>query len=203
MADYGTRYVYRLEDRLVELGLAATLFHGLAMCDVFAPDPEKIAEVGEEEAQAQGAEEVARMRLLLTIAAREPFEGIYPEKKRRNLQNRVKRLAATATKDLDQALGLKVAMVLYYWIEDLLQREYFECPAESAMGQALGMMFEMFKHGFEKGRLDSSAQKRARKLHGFLQEAGYFPGVDLDAGAKARELLNDNDEIEEATHAAA
>jgi hypothetical protein len=160
-----------LNDRQkIELALPANFFFALSICDVFALDPAKAAEP---DAAEKGAKEIEKLRELLRAACWEPIAND-PEKKQRNLANRIYRIATEVSADLDQQLGTKVALTFYYWLEDLLSRGVLICYEGSAFGRAVSMLFDMMKHAFEVERLDASAQKQARKLLDRLQAQGYY-----------------------------
>lgn len=160
-----------LNDRQrVELALPARLFYALAVCDVFAVDP---AHADTPDAAEKGMREVAELRDLLKVACIEPIADIDP-RKAGQLSRRIDRVAKEVTAEYDQERGIKLALVFYYWLEDLLSRGVLVCHEGSTFGRAIRMLFTMFQHGFAIEKQDASAQKQARRLLEKFQVAGYF-----------------------------
>lgn len=154
----------------IELALPAMLFWGLAACDCFGPDPNAPDQA---EAEREVIVKKQQLRDLLSTACHEPVEDL-PPKKLAQMARRIDRLATYCADDFQQQPAVKVAMALYYFLEDLLQRDCLVLWEGSAMGTAVEMLMPMFAHGFERERQDASAQKQARRMLEKLQREGFY-----------------------------
>lgn len=154
----------------VEIAVPARLVFGLVAANCFGPDPK--AE-DQEEAKAQVAEKSAQLRELVLQASVDPVSDL-PDREALKVARRVERLVERVTVDFDQQPAVKVAMCLYYFIEDLLQSERLILWEGSAMGEALSILLPMFEYGFEREQQDASARKQARRLLEKLQKEGFY-----------------------------
>ena len=153
----------------VELAIPARLVFGIVAANCFAPNPEADAD----EALAELERNVARLKELLTTACVEPIADL-PERLGSKVARRIERVVDAAAKPFDDQPAVKVAMALYYFLEDLLSRGVLELLEGSAFAEAMGILMPMFEHGFSEEKLDRSAQKRARQLLEHLQREGYY-----------------------------
>lgn len=149
---------YMNERQRVETAVPARLVFGLAVCNCFS-DPD--------------ADVVKQLKELLLRACVEPVEGLGP-KEGGKVARRIERVCEAAAKEFDGQPAVKIAMALFYFLEDLLSREVLTLWEGSAFGEAMTLLMPMFEHGFESEKIDASARKQARKLLERLQREGYF-----------------------------
>jgi hypothetical protein len=71
----------------------------------------------------------------------------------------------------------KVGLVVFYWLELLIDSDYLLLRAGGAMQCALDVLLPALEHAARIERLDASAQKSARKFLAHLQQLGYYHGV--------------------------
>lgn len=152
----------------VELAVPARLIFGLAVSDCFAPEPDLTPEQ-----LAEGQAQVARLRAHLVTACVEPIVDLAPRLQGK-LARRIERTVEEIGRYFDGQDNLKVALCLYYFLADLLEREILVLFEGSAMAEAMALLLPMMEHGFGRERLDASAQKQARRLLARLQAAGLY-----------------------------
>lgn len=168
-----------LNDRQrVEIAVPCRMAYALVAANCFGPDPD----ADPAEAAAEMERTVARLKTLLTQACVEPLDDLAPREAGK-ITRRIERVATAAMADWDDQPALSLAMALYYFLRDLIEREVLILWEGSAMGEAMGLLFPMFEHGFAQERLDASTQKRARRLLTTLQAQGYYrdPAADRPA----------------------
>lgn len=162
----------RLTDRQrIELAIPARLTFGLVAANCFGPDPN----ADPEEAAAELERSRARLADLLTEACLEPLVGLMP-KDEIKIARRIERTVDAIARPYDGQPAIKLALVLFYFLSDLVEREVLELWEGSAFGEAWKLLEPMFAHGFEEERLDKSAQKQARKLLESLKREGLYSG---------------------------
>lgn len=154
----------------VEIAVPARLVLGLVASNCFGLDPK--AE-DREAAEAELAASRQRLRDLMIAACMDPIDDL-PPREGVKVARRIERLVDRLAMDFDQQPAVKVAMALYYFIEDLLQRERLILWEGSAMGEALSILLPMFEYGFEREQQDASARKQARRLLEKLQKEGFY-----------------------------
>ncbi|WP_262027588.1 hypothetical protein [Microvirga sp. Mcv34] len=167
------------DDQRVEIALPARLIFGVAVCNCFGPDPEA---PDQEEAKREVAERTERLVRLLQRANVEPFEDLH-DKGRRKVAARIDRVAEAVAADFDQQPAVSIALSLFYFLQDLLDRGVLELNEGSSFAEA---MTEIFIPAMEGGlraaatlpddeeRIDRAAQRRAAKLLKRLQGMGYY-----------------------------
>jgi hypothetical protein len=142
----------------VEIAIPARLVFGVVAAKCFS-DPD--------------AEVVKRLEDLLVQACVEPIADL-PEQKGIQVARRIERTTDAIAKDFDDQPAVKIAMALYYFLQDLLEREVLVLWEGSAFAEAMQILMPMFEHGFEVQRIDASAQKQARRLRERLEREGYY-----------------------------
>ena len=173
-----------LNDRQrVEIAVPCRMAYALVAANCFGPDPG----ADPVEAKAEMDATVARLKTLLTRACVEPLDDLAPREAAK-ITRRIERVATAVMADWDDQPALSLAMALYYFLRDLIDREVLILWEGSPMGEAMGLLFPMFEHGFAEERLDASTQKRARRLLTSLQAQGYYR--DPDAGRTSAQTLN-------------
>ena len=156
----------------IELGLPCWMWNGLVHATSWRPDPE----LPETEAKEQLERNVPQLKELLNAACDEAIEGL-PDRKRRQLNNRITRVAMAGSIGLDQQDAVKISLSLYYFTQALLDSEVLVLWEGSSMGQAMDMLFPAYARGFAEPRVNASAHKQARKVLQSLQAAGFYQGV--------------------------
>lgn len=156
----------------IELGLPAWLWNGLVHATSWRPDPELPAS----EAKDQLVKQVVRLKTLLNKACDEAVDGL-DERKRRQLNRRITRVAMDCSVEIDRQNAVKISLALYYFTKALLDSGTLELWEGSAMGEAMDLLFPAYQQGFDEARLDASAQKRARHMISHLNRAGFYLGV--------------------------
>lgn len=142
----------------VELAIPARLVFGIVICDCFS-DPD--------------ADVVAELKRLLTDACVEPISDLSAKEASR-VARRVDRISQAAAKEFDDQPAVKIAIALFYFIQDLLEREVLVLWDDSSFGKAINLLIPMFEHGFEQEKIDKSAQKKARQLLSFFNREGLY-----------------------------
>lgn len=153
----------------VEIAIPARMAFEIAACDCFAPNPA----VAPDEAQAEMERNVARLKELLVTACLEPITDL-PEATGIKVARRVERVADKITAPYANQPAIKFAMVLFYFLQDLLDRDVLVLWEGSAFGAAMQLLVPMFEHGFSIEKQDASAQRQARRLLEQLQREGYY-----------------------------
>jgi hypothetical protein len=125
---------------------------------------------------------VPRLKELLNAACDDAIDGL-PDRKRRQLNNRITREAAACSAGLDQQDAVKISMSLYYFTKSLTDCGVLELWEGSAMGEAMELLFPAYSRGFSEPRLDASAQKAARQMLHKLQRAGFYHGAEAALAA--------------------
>ncbi|CAB4122625.1 hypothetical protein UFOVP32_45 [uncultured Caudovirales phage] len=149
---------YLSDRQRVEIAIPARLVLGLAACNCFSePD----------------ADEVKKLKDLLLEACVQPLDGL-DKKKAGQVARRIERICESCAVDFDQHSALKVGVALYYFLQDLLEREVLVLWEGSSFGEAMQLLMPMFEHGFAEHNVDRSAQKTARRLLTKLQTEGYY-----------------------------
>lgn len=108
-----------------------------------------------------------------------------PDRKFRQLNNRITRVAMAASIGLDKQDAVKISLSLYYFTRALLDSGVLELWEGSAMGEAMDLLFPAYARGFDEPRVNASAQKQARHVLRNLQAAGFYHGVELPQLAAA------------------
>lgn len=156
----------------------------LVVANCFAPDPG----ADPDDAAAEMVTTVSRLKVLLARACVEPLADLGPRDERK-ITRRIERVAAAAMADWDDRPALSIAMALYYFLRDLIDGDILVLWEGSAMGEAMGLLFPMFEHGFAEERRDRSAQKRARRMLDHMRGQGYYrdpaAGQSADGGTHA------------------
>jgi hypothetical protein len=167
------------DDQRVEIALPARLIFGVAVCNCFGPDP---SAPDQEEAKREVVRQTARLTELLQKANVEPIEDL-ADKHRGKVARRIDRVAEEIAKDFDQQPAVSIALSLYYFLKDLLDRGVLDLNEGSSFAEA---MTEIFLPAMEGGlkaaatlpddeeRIDRAAQRRAGKLLKKLQAMGYY-----------------------------
>lgn len=148
----------------VECALPARMMYTIAMANVFV-----IHDGYEDEAKAA----ISKLRDLLKVACLEPLDGLGG-----NVQRVIAKIVDRVHRDVmseysDQRSD-KVATAIYYFLKYLTDSGYLELWEGSPVAEAAALYLPMIEHVFEQEKLDSSAQKQARKILTKLQEKGYY-----------------------------
>jgi hypothetical protein len=149
---------YLSERQRCEIAIPARLLFGLAVCDVFS-DPDNA--------------DLKRIKSLLMSACIEPLVGL-DERAGGKVARRIERITRSVAGEFDDQPGVKVALSLYYFVKELIDRGILVLWEGSDVGEAINLLVPMFEHGFEVEKQDLSAQKQARKLLDRLQREGYY-----------------------------
>jgi hypothetical protein len=148
----------------VECALPARMMYAMTVQEVFG---------FEENKEAEGLAEIAKLRALLKVACFEPLNGL-----NRNaaliLSRQIDRVHAQVMDEYDQQRADKVATAIYYFLKELTDSGYLELWEGSPVAQAVAIYLPMIEHVFEEQKLDASAQKAARRIIAKLQERGYY-----------------------------
>jgi hypothetical protein len=141
----------------VELGLIPVMLQGIIHAGAFPKD------------------QSTHLAFLAKTAANEPLQDLNPGKFKQ-VYRRLTKVAHLASLELDQQSGVKIAMVLYYFTQDLLERGVLELAEGSPCASVLQTMIEYIERadGFDVAPLDRAAQKQARRLLREMNAAGYF-----------------------------
>lgn len=150
----------------LELAIPACLMFAISkLPGVFVPaDP----------AQAERAEaDIATLREDLRTATLEPFADL-PPKKQQALLRRMERVAKGVIAGWSDRSTLGLALTLWYFLQDLTDREVLILWEGSAMDRAMGRLLPMFAHGFDEGARDAEAAAHAGQLLTRLGAEGLY-----------------------------
>lgn len=156
----------------IELGIPCWLWAALVHAVGWQPDPGLAEAEGKEKLKG----ELPRLKALLNQACDEAIDDL-PEKRRRQMNNRITRVAGACSLGLDKQDGVKISLALYYFTKSLLDSGALELWEGSAMGEAMEILFPAYSQGFAEERLNASAHKQARHVLRNLQAAGFYQGV--------------------------
>jgi valyl-tRNA synthetase len=148
----------------VECALPARMMFAITVQEVFG---------FEENKEAEGLAEIARLRALLKVACFEPLNGLN-HKAALILSRQIDRVHAQVMAEYDQHRADKVATAIYYFLKELTDSGYLELWEGSPVAEAAAIYLPMIEHVFEEQKLDASAQKAARRIMQKLQERGYY-----------------------------
>ncbi|WP_018261344.1 hypothetical protein [Methylobacterium sp. WSM2598] len=166
-----------LTDRArVELAIPTHLLVSLVHSDGFVVASDE----GEDPALARQA--LGKLRAILADSLGAVVADL-PKPARLKILRRSARAALEAVRSIDSQAGLKLAMVLYYFVADLIDAGHLDLAEGSPVHEALDLFVLLCREGWGESRLDASAQKQARHLLAALQKAGWYGGP---AALKAR-----------------
>jgi hypothetical protein len=150
----------------LELALPACLMFALSkLPGIFAPaDP----------ARADQAEtDIAALRENLRTAILEPFADLNP-RKQQALLRRMERIAKGVIADWTDRSTLGLALMLWYFLKDLTDREVLILWEDTAMDWAMRKLLPMFAHGFDEHQRDVEAAEQACRLLARLRSEGLY-----------------------------
>jgi hypothetical protein len=116
---------------------------------------------------------------LSTKVIEEPLQGL-DQKRSRNLRTRCARVERILVEPfVDKVHGSKLALIVYHFINGLIDEDYLVVPQESNFSKLANTLFELItKHlpidsiDFEK--VNKSAEKQAKSWRKNLFDMGYF-----------------------------
>jgi hypothetical protein len=111
---------------------------------------------------------------LLRDAMTEPLNGLplaQVDKLLRRINQRARRLM---DEHFAQMMNAKIAAILYFAIQQMLETGVLELYEGSSMADALALMLPMFEYAIATAAADRSARKQARRFISTLQREGYF-----------------------------
>lgn len=117
-------------------------------------------------------------KLHLLNACKEPVADLLPRQQSKIL-DRATRLHRDVARPyvVDGADTAKFGLVVFYWLQSIVDCGYFAFTDGSAIDKALKLFLPAIEHAAQVEAIDRSAQKQARKFLGRLQSLGYFQGV--------------------------
>ncbi|MDP4026956.1 hypothetical protein Q8W71_30670 [Methylobacterium sp. NEAU 140] len=150
----------------LELALPACLLFTLSdLPGAFVPADPALA--------ARAEADIAELRENLRTASLEPFADLTP-RKRGAVLRRLERVVKGVTAGWTGQSMLGLALTLWYFLEDLTEREVLLLWEGSAMDRAMRRLVPMFEHGFAERARDAEASEGARRLLARLQADGLY-----------------------------
>ena len=150
----------------IELAVPAYLLYALTGApNVFVPADPDLATKAETD--------VAELRHHLRSACLEPFTDL-PPSKRQALLRRLERLKRLVIVDWHERPALSLMLMLWCFLEDLIDRGVLILWEDSAMDRATRKLMPMCEHGFDKQEDSVAAQEQACALLRRLQGEGLY-----------------------------
>lgn len=114
----------------------------------------------------------------LLKACEEPVSDLLPSQQRKIL-NRVERLhrEVSAPYTKDGAEVSKLGLIVFYWLQGLVDSGFFVFAAGSEVDQAVALFIPAIEHAAQVEAVDRSAQKQAGRMLEHLQSSGYYQGA--------------------------
>lgn len=150
----------------IELATPAYLLYALAS----APGAFRAANP---DLAAKAEADVAALREDLRAACLEPFADLVPAK-RQSIVRRLERITQRVTADWWEQPALNLMLMLWYFLNDLTDREVLILWEGSAMDRATRLLLPMCEYGFEEHDHAAAAQLKACELLARLQAEGLY-----------------------------
>jgi hypothetical protein len=148
----------------MEHALPARMMFAVSCMDVFE------FEEGEE---AQGKENLEKMRAYLKDACLEPLNGL-PIKIKRTLAKSIDKTHSDVMSEYNEQRADKVATAIYYFLKELTDTGYLELWEGSLVAEAAALYMPMIEHVFDEEKLDASAKKQAFRILDKFQKKGLY-----------------------------
>jgi hypothetical protein len=173
---------YLRDTQRVEMAIPATMLLALVNQSRFGVgSADGVEDPSADDAPAQ--ETAERLKRLCKSAMEAPFADL-PKRKKDALLDRAARAVLGATAQLDDQHALKIGMTLYYFLEELAQRDILYVTEGSEIHQAVTELIDCMGHGFRADAMDASAQTQAIQVLRAFQQAGYFQEAPARAAAE-------------------
>ena len=150
----------------IELAIPAYLLYALTGApEVFVPFEPALA--------AKAEADIAALRADLRTACLEPFADL-AEGKKTALLRRLERIKKQATADWSERPALSLMLMLWCFLQDLIEREVLILWEGSAMDRAMQKLMPMCDHGFGLPTSEVEARQKSRDLLRRLQNEGLY-----------------------------
>lgn len=103
-----------------------------------------------------------------------------PPKQQHKLLQRVLKLHSDLNKEFmsDKEDIPKIALIEFHCIKFIIEDEYLQYTEGSLFDTSIQTFMASIEHHAQKEKVNASAIKQARKMLKFLQDQGYYPGVE-------------------------
>lgn len=121
---------------------------------------------------------------LFEDAAREVMPSALTQKQTARLYNRIKEVILTCITSPARHYeypAAKAALVLYYFLRNMIDQGLYHISEGSKLEQALEMFLPAVQPWVEEVRFDKSAFKESRRMLTRMHDAGYFMDVEWKA----------------------
>lgn len=118
-------------------------------------------------------EQAERLRALVNAACFEPLGGL-GRADQAKIARRIGRAVDAALRFLDNPPTDKLGLVLFYLLEDLIERSALELLEGSTFAEAMALLLPALDHAFAEPAFAASARKQARRLAAHLGSLGLY-----------------------------
>lgn len=163
---------YIRDEWMIEMALIPRLLFNLVQTG--ATTEEEVPPEKQEQFEREKVE-VQELLLLLDRAYIEPFENVYPDKKKRNLVRRAEKAYLFIMNQwVNKVDNAKVALLLDRFMDDVFDEGYLTVQEGTAFDQALKLYRPMIQHFYEIPKLVNSAEKHKSWVRDEFRKIGYF-----------------------------
>jgi hypothetical protein len=166
------------ETQRIEIALPARMLHALAMTKGFG-----CYDAAGNIVDANGHEEVVRLRKLLHEAALEPINDLLSRREAipfaKRVMLRIDLAHEAVTKEWNDAANVKVGLAILYFTKALIDDGFLTLAEGSPVSEAVDLLIPMVEHGHEDPKIRRSAMKAARRVLRLCQARGLYAGVEF------------------------